>query len=369
MEHTAYQFRLYPNQEQKKLFTKTFGCVRFIWNQMLADEQYFYDATDAFFIPTPAKYKKHHPFLREVDSLALNNAQLNLQTAFKAFFKNPKDFKHPKFKSKKNNWHSYTTNLCNGNIQVTKTHIRLPKIGKVRIRGYRPVPEDYQLKSVTVKCTPTGKYYASVLYAYETNVKPIDPKSFIGLDYSSPELYISSNGEIPGFPKPYRTALKQLAKAQRKLSHMQKGSSNYKKQRRKVALIHEKIANQRKDFLHKQSRQIANAYDCVCVENLDMEQQGRTLNFGKAVHDNGWGSFLLYLEYKLKTQGKQLVKVDRWFPSSKLCHVCGYKNTAISGMSGLKIRDWICPVCNTHHDRDTNAAINIRNEGMRILGK
>ena len=369
MEHTAYQFRLYPNKEQKELFAKTFGCVRFIWNQMLADEQCFYDATDTFFIPTPAKYKKLYPFLCEVDSIALCNAQLNLQAAFKSFFKNPKDFGFPKFKSKKNNWHSYTTNLCKGNIQVTKTHIKLPKVGFVRIRGYRPVPENYQLKSVTVKCTPTGKYYASVLYAYEANVKPIDPKSFIGLDYSSPELYVSSNGEIPGFPKPYRTALKQLAKEQRKLSHMQKGSSNYKKQRRKVALIHEKVANQRKDFLHKQSRQITNVYDCVCVESLNMEQQGRMNNWGKTVHDNGWGSFLSYLEYKLKAQGKRLVKVDRWFPSTQLCHVCGVKNHSVSGVSNLDIREWTCPHCGTHHDRDTNAAINIRNEGMHILGK
>lgn len=369
MEHIAYQFRLYPNKEQMELFAKTFGCVRFIWNQMLADEQYFFHATDTFFIPTPAKYKNQYPFLREVDSLALSNTQLNLQAAFKSFFKDPKHHGFPKFKSKKSGWRSYTTNLCNGNIEVTKTHIKLPKVGLVRIHGYRPVPDSYQLKSVTIKCTPTGKYYASVLYTCKENVTPVDPVNFIGLDYSSHELYVSSNGETPGFPKPYYAAMKQLVREQRKLAHMQKGSSNYKKQKRKVALVHEKVSNQRKDFLHKQSRQIANAYDCVCVESLNMEQQGRMCNWGKTVHDNGWGSFLLYLDYKLKAQGKQLVKIDKWFPSSKLCHVCGYKNMQISGMDGLKIRDWVCPVCGTHHDRDVNAAINIKVEGMRMLGK
>lgn len=201
------------------------------------------------------------------------------------------------------------------------------------------------------------------------SVNPVDPVNFIGLDYSSHELYVSSDGETPGFPKPYYATMKQLAREQRKLAHMQKGSSNYKKQRRKVALVHEKVSNQRKDFLHKQAKQIANVYDCVCVESLNMEQQGRMCNWGKTVHDNGWGSFLLYLDYKLKAQGKQLVKIDKWFPSSKLCHVCGYKNMQISGMSGLKIRGWVCPVCGTYHDRDVNAAINIKVEGMRMLGK
>lgn len=178
-----------------------------------------------------------------------------------------------------------------------------------------------------------------------------------------PELYIDSNGNEPCYPRYYRQSEKQLVKEQRKLSKMQKGSNNRNKQRIKVAKLHEKVANQRKDFLHKQSRQIANAYDCVCIENLNMKSMSQTLNFGKSVADNGWGMFTTFLQYKLEEQGKQLVKVDKFFASSQTCSVCGYKN---SETKNLSIRTWDCPNCGTHHDRDVNAAINIKNEGIRL---
>jgi len=212
--------------------------------------------------------------------------------------------------------------------------------------------------------TASGKYYASILCEYENQVQQTELHTFIGLDFSMHELYKDSNGNEPAYPRYYRQSEKKLQKAQRKLSLMTIGSANREKQRIKVAKLHEKAANQRKDFLHKQSRQITNAYDCVCIENLDMQAMSQTLHFGKSVSDNGWGMFTEFLRYKLEDAGKMLVKIDRFFASSQTCSCCGYKNPATKDLS---VKEWICPECGTHHDRDVNAAINIRNEGMRLV--
>jgi len=224
--------------------------------------------------------------------------------------------------------------------------LKLPKIGQVRLKQHRIIPEEYRLKSVTVSQTPSGKYYASILFEYEDQVQEREMQKFLGMDFSMHELYRDSNGKEPAYPKYYRNAEKKLAREQRRLSKMQKGSSNRNKQRIKVTKLHEKVSNQRKDFLHKQSRQIANAYDCVCIEDLDMKAMSRSLNFGKSVSDNGWGMFTTF------------------FASSQTCCVCGYKNAKTKN---LALREWDCPQCGTHHDRDVNAAINIRNEGMRLV--
>lgn len=363
MANKAYKFRIYPNLEQKVLFAKTFGCVRFIYNRMLADKIKYYERTKQKLNNTPAQYKKEFEWLKEIDSLALANAQMNLQTAYNNFFRSPK-VGFPKFKSKKSNKNSYTTNCVNGSITIESGYIRLPKIGFVKLKQHRQIPSDYKLKSVTISKTPTGKYYASVLFEYENQVQEKAPHNFLGLDFSMHELYKDSNGNEPAYPRYYRQAEKRLKSEQRKLSLMQKGSKNRDKQRVKVARIHEKVANQRKDFLHKQSRQIANAYDCVCIEDLDMKAMSQALNFGKSVSDNGWGMFTAFLKYKLEENGKRLVKVDRYFASSQICSCCGYKNADAKNIS---VRAWVCPKCGTRHDRDRNAAINIRNEGMRIV--
>ena len=363
MANKAYKFRIYPNQEQQILFAKTFGCVRFIYNRMLSDKIKYYEETKQKLNNTPAQYKTEFEWLKEVDSLALANAQVNLQTAYNNFFRSPK-VGFPKFKSKKSNRKSYTTNCVNGNISIENGHIKLPKIGLIKMKQHRLIPSEYKLKSVTVSQTPSGKYYASVLFEYENQVQEQTPQTFIGLDFSMHELYKDSNGNEPCYPRYYRQSEQKLKREQRKLSLMQKGSKNGDKQRRKVAILHEKVANQRKDFLHKQSKKIANSYDCVCIENLDMKAMAQALNFGKSVLDNSWGMFVTFLQYKLEEMGKKLVKVDKFFASSQTCHVCGYKNIKTKNLS---VRVWDCPECGTHHDRDINAAINIKNEGMRIV--
>ena len=259
---------------------------------------------------------------------------------------------------------SYSTVCINRNIDIENGCIKLPKIGLVKLKQHRKIPVDYKLKSVTISQTPSRKYYVSILFEYEKQVQNKELLSFLGLDYSMHELYKDSNSNEPAYPRYYRSAEKKLAKEQRKLSHMQKGSSNRNKQRIKVAKLHEKVADQRKDFLHKLSRQIANAYDCICIEDLNMKAMSRYLHFGKSVSDNGWGMFTAFLKYKLEEQGKRLIRVDKFFASSQTCNVCGYKNNATKDLS---IREWDCPQCGTRHDRDVNAAINIKNEGMRML--
>lgn len=359
----AFKYRLYPNVQQRISLGRTFGCVRFVYNHMLADKIEHYGKTKENLAVTPAQYKDEFPWLREVDSLALANAQLNLQTAYKNFFERP-ETGFPKFKSKKTRRYSYTTNMVNGNIRFEGNRIRLPKVGEVRIVMHRPIPDGYKVKSVTVEHTPSGRYYASILCEYEWQPvnKPLE--TFIGLDYSMPELYVDSDGHEPQYPKYYRQAEQRLAREQRKLSHMTKGSNNYVKQRIKVARIHEKVASQRKDFLDKRSHELANAYDCVGVEDLNMQAMGKSLNYGKSVHDNGWGMFTRMLDYKLREKGGRLVKVDRFFPSSQLCHNCEFKNPAVKDLS---VREWDCPQCHSHNDRDTNAAQNLRDEAKSLI--
>ena len=369
----AYRYRLYPSAEQAILINKTFGCVRFVYNQMLANRKTIYEQykDDKEVLKQqryslPADYKKEFEWLKEVDSLALANAQLNLNTAYKNFFRD-KSIGFPNFKRKHRDRLSYTTNNQKGSIRLidAKT-IRLPKLKDVRIKLHRQLPPDSIIKSATISQTPTGKYYIAVLVEFETKIERITPtvESTLGLDYSSKYLVIDSESRSADYPRFYRKAEAKLKKEQRKLSKRLKGGINRKKQRQKVAKLHEKVANQRKDFLHKLSRQITNAYTAVAIEDLNMRNMAQCLNLAKSTHDNGFGMLKTFLAYKLAEQGKQLVTIDKWYPSSKLCRYCKNINTELT----LEDRIWSCTHCGAEIERDINAAINIKNEGCRIMG-
>ena len=260
-----------------------------------------------------------------MDSIALQQSLRHLDTAYTNFFKR-KESGYPRFKSRKRGKQSYTTVNVNNNIRLENGRIRLPKLGEVKIRQHRKIPEGWILKSVTVKRVPSGKYYVSILFEYENQIGEREIDRVLGLD--------------------------------------QKGSANYLKQKVKVAKIHEKIANRRKDFLHKRSHEIAEEYDAVCIEDLDMQGMSKALHFGKSVHDDGWGMFTRMLEYKLADRGGKLVKIDRWYPSSQMCSSCGH---IVPEVKDLGVRVWFCDWCLEYHDRDENAAANILGEGRRLL--
>lgn len=364
----AIKYRIKPNKAQEQLLQQTFGCVRLVYNHYLGDRKDAYDnnGTSLNYYDNAndlKRLKNELPFLKDVDSISLQQCLRHLDTAYKNFFRDKK-VGFPRFKSKKNNHKSYSTVCVNENISIESKHIKLPKIGKVKMVCHRPVPDDWKLKSVTVSQEPDGKYYVSVLFEYVTSIVEVPSKTILGLDYSMSSLYVDSDGNSCGYPKFYKQALDRLAREQRKLSKMEKGSNNYYKQRKKVARLHKHISNQRKDFLHKQSTEIANRVDAVCIENLDMKKMSQEYNFGKTISDNGWGLFTNYLEYKLRDRGKHYVKIDKFYPSSQICHCCGFKNEEIKDFA---IRKWTCPKCKNEHDRDVNAAINIRNEGIKYL--
>ena len=375
MTNRAIKYRVYPTTEQATMFAKTFGCCRKVYNLMLSDKVESYKSTGKFATVTPAKYKKDYPYLKEVDSLALANKQLDLQEAFRNTFsksrKNNNGF--PKYKSAKHSRKAYTTNNQKGTVAIINNkYIKLPKIGKVRAVIHRIPDGDWVIKSATVSQESDGKYYVSVLFEFDNIINPYvaDKTNAIGLDYASDGLYVDNNGNVGTNHKYYRESYDKLAKEQRKLSRMQgskKGeakSHNYIKQLRKVNKIHRHIANQRLDNLHKISTEIANQYDVVCVESLNMRSMSnKGFGNGKATLDNGYGMFLSMLEYKLSDRSKYLVKVDKWFPSSQICHRCG---TLHPEMKNLVIRTMKCD-CGLTISRDQNAAINILQEGLRLL--
>lgn len=362
MANKAIKYRLYPTAQQEIQFSKTFGCCRKIWNLMLSDKIESYEKTKSFGKQTPAMYKKTYPYLKEVDSLALANVQLNLQQALKNCF-NSKHCKFPKFKSAKHSRKSYTTNNQNGTITIYDDSIKLPKIGKVKAVIHRKC-EDWKVKSATISQDADGKYYASVLYEFETNKIVISQNydNAIGLDYKSDGLYTDSNGLVCGSEKYYRKSQKKLAKLQRQLSRKKKDSKNRNKARLKVAKLQKHISNQRTDFLHKKSTEIANQFDVVCVETLNMRNMSnKGFGNGKATLDNGYGLFLNMLEYKLAERGKHFIKVDKWYPSSQTCHCCG-------NIQKIKLAERVYKCsCGYVCDRDENAAKNIKQEGLRIL--
>ena len=369
----AIKYRIYPTTEQKILFAKTFGCCRKVYNLMLSDKISSYQVSKSFGKQTPAMYKDEFPYLKEVDSLALTNAQIHLQTAMKNHFdkKRKKRTRFPKFKSAKRSRRSYTTNNQNGTVALVQNGIRLPKTGIVKAVIHRYPEEDWIIKSATVSQDSAGNYYVSVLFEFEKEIIPIPVSdNVIGLDYASDGLYKDSFGNTGSDHKFFRESQKKLRREQRRLSRMtgskkdEPKSNNYMKQQLKVNKIYRHAANQRLDHLHKLSTGIANRYDIVCVEDLDMKSiSNKSFGNGKATMDNGYGLFLKMLEYKLNDRGKYFIKVDKWYPSSQICSHCGKRHPE---MKNLHNRTMICD-CGFEYDRDINAAVNIRNEGLRIL--
>ena len=363
----SYKFRLYPDLEQIILFEKTFGCSRFIWNQMLADRISYYEKNGEFLKNTPAQYKKEFPWLKDVDSLALANVQLNLNKAYKSFLHS--DFGFPRFKTKKS-VQSYTTNNQKGTVALLDGKVKLPKVGWVKVKAHRQVKG--VIKSATVSKTATGKYFISILCEEEILSLP-KTDSAIGIDLGLENFVILSTGDKIKNPRFYTSLLKKLAREQKILSRRallakKKGRKlsdcrNYQKQKLKVARIHEKISNRRKDFLNKLSTELIKNHDVICIEDLAIRNLMKNHRLARAISDISWSEFIRQLHYKADWYGKKIVTVSRWFPSSQLCSTCGVS----SGRKALNIREWTCGHCGTRHDRDINASINILNEGLRLV--
>ena len=354
----AYKYRIYPNKEQINYLQKTFGCTRFIYNQMLADRIKSYEENKDLDIkiikyPTPAQYKKEYEWLKEVDSLALANAQMNLDKAYKNFFRD-KSVGFPKFKSKKNNHKSYTTNNQNGTIYIENNRIKIPKLkSMIKIKQHREFVG--LIKSCTMSQNPSGKYFISILVDTENIQLPkLDTK--VGIDLGIKEFAITSDGEMFSNPKWLKKSEKRLRKLQKDLSRKQKGSNNRRKDRLKVAKLHEKISNQRKDYLHKISHYIISENQVIVIEDLKVSNMIKNHKLAKSIADVSWSEFRRQLEYKSEWYGRELIIAPSNYASSQLCSNCGNKS---SQTKDLSCRTYICPVCGMEMDRDINASKNL----------